>query len=62
MKEKKVTKKAWVIVGEDDFLLVQNTPTMNCQMYCDPQGKVKPREYLAIFPCTITYSLPVKSK
>ncbi len=51
------TVKAWAIVGEDDFLLIQNKPTMDCEIYRDPQGKIKSREYLNIYPCTITYSL-----
>lgn len=47
--------EAWAIIGDDGFLLVQNRPDMDCQIYMDSRGKVKDREYLKIVPCTIVY-------
>lgn len=46
--------RAFAIIG-DDFLLVQNNPEMDCQIYMDSRGKMKGREELKIVPCVVNY-------
>lgn len=47
--------EAWAIIDDAGFLLVQNRPEMDCQMYVDSRGLVARRENLKIIPCTIIY-------
>lgn len=56
--------KAWVMVGPEGFLLVQNKENMDCQIYVDSKGTVKHRDEIRIYPCTISYVLPsfIKNK